>query len=1162
MIKTKYWKVIILMLVAIVVTPSILLMTGQSIYAQNQDARMLEWIKLDQSNGPSWQLSVNQNQTLVDNQVVRFSLPEEYEVLNQVDALVPGNGQHTLVITEDATLYQQQLAAYESYLQEKNIYAQERQQYQEIVDHYQQAVQVYNESLAIYEQELSAYQESILNQQIADAANDSVAEEEMTEEMVEEERPVTEAVSEPIYLEEPIAPVWDETIVDPSTITEPINPFDASKEGLWQIVLKRGATETYELLIPKEVLSTVLLLSTHPVKEINETYTMEASSTTTLDGLSMSYIANYLVESNVSETELSEEISSVEATEDETVELNEKEILNENLTSDDAEKEETTSNNGGKEFTAFPLKDQTYAIELFNTVKIEQNMSISFTAVVKNLDKLLTDGYSLEWKEELESSELGELTGELIVTHPNGKVDTFDILIEIIATDEDAVPVTSNRMMRMAARAPMNVNDLVKAINLDLKSSTVRNGNPNEVWMTSGDSVVLTGSYQVDNKVQAGDYFTVELGSVVRPGGLRIPETGPTLLAVNGNELATGVYDIATNTIRYTFTELVDRFDNISGNFNFRITQRREAHTFDKQPVQVAIKFAGESHEETMVFDYGRRPNSLTQLSTNSIDTKTGTYTSVAYINQMQRAFNTTSHVTISPDNFNISSIKFYRVPANYVLPDNFMPDYSKLIPITPPNPIRFNNGDLRYLMNPYSSLSMRSGERYVIAMTHSVKDSSANSRLTVTTYGGSTDSGKIYQDSATVSYTSNQSNSDGSGTVQLALRKLNEDGTLLLPAAEFTLYNQANGTVGKPIQAISTLGGEAVISNLEPGKTYYLFETKAPSGYQITSKGFKIQIIANSNKQTKELEFLLDEMIINPDGTYTQVSSSTYNWQPLSYMFDFVNIPYRTSLQFTKRQTNSNQPLEGAVFRLTKSEDPSFSQEVTSNSDGHVLFEGLTVGTYLLEEIQAPEGHSLLSQPMSFEVRAKDDNAGVVIGNEQESFIQTLNGQSVVYNTPRMGTITIIKMDGAKADSEANRLSEAVFQVTSDALTTQGNSVYNQTVTTNERGEISLKDLPLGRYQLKEIKAPLGYLLLDEIFEFELLSTGQSDEVELKLIKGNKNFISVEESTIKLKNYMPSEFPETGGIGTLMFSVVGLTLMIVASVLYWHAQRTYKGGD
>lgn len=129
MINTKYWKVIILMLVTIVVTPSILLMTGQTIYAQTQDAGMLEWMKLDQSNGPSWQLSVNQNQASVGQQVVRFSLPQEYEALNQIAALVPGNGQQDLVITDDAAHYQQQLATYETYLQEKGLYEQELQQY-------------------------------------------------------------------------------------------------------------------------------------------------------------------------------------------------------------------------------------------------------------------------------------------------------------------------------------------------------------------------------------------------------------------------------------------------------------------------------------------------------------------------------------------------------------------------------------------------------------------------------------------------------------------------------------------------------------------------------------------------------------------------------------------------------------------------------------------------------------------------------------------------------------------------------------------------------------------------------------------------------------------------------------------------------------------------
>lgn len=61
-------------------------------------------------------------------------------------------------------------------------------------------------------------------------------------------------------------------------------------------------------------------------------------------------------------------------------------------------------------------------------------------------------------------------------------------------------------------------------------------------------------------------------------------------------------------------------------------------------------------------------------------------------------------------------------------------------------------------------------------------------------------------------------------------------------------------------------------------------------------------------------------------------------------------------SLEITKVNT-SKQPLSGAKFTLTLDGDSAKTYNVTSDEDGHLKFENLSVGTYTLTETEAPSG-------------------------------------------------------------------------------------------------------------------------------------------------------------------------------------------------------------
>lgn len=129
------------------------------------------------------------------------------------------------------------------------------------------------------------------------------------------------------------------------------------------------------------------------------------------------------------------------------------------------------------------------------------------------------------------------------------------------------------------------------------------------------------------------------------------------------------------------------------------------------------------------------------------------------------------------------------------------------------------------------------------------------------------------------------------------------------------------------------------------------------------------------------------------------------------------------------------------------------------------------------------------------------------------------------------------------KVSSKGGNLEGAVFQV--EKVTEKGQSEPVQTpagiyqVTSGKDGRFKVTNVPYGRYLLRELKAPKGYLLLKEPVAFEVTATSGQESQALKVVN---------------KPVTPPkiEIPYTGNLVMIVVIVIGF----ISFMIGWRMTR------
>ncbi len=185
-------------------------------------------------------------------------------------------------------------------------------------------------------------------------------------------------------------------------------------------------------------------------------------------------------------------------------------------------------------------------------------------------------------------------------------------------------------------------------------------------------------------------------------------------------------------------------------------------------------------------------------------------------------------------------------------------------------------------------------------------------------------------------------------------------------------------------------------------------------------------------------------------------------------------------------------KPLEGAEFTITSKTTGQVVDVMVTNKDGYAKSIDLPYDTYIVSETKVPHNHY------------KADDFEVVIN--QNSSVPL---HYTVANKPLTAYLKVVKVD--EETGKVIPLSGVQFKIknldTGEYVKQKVTYPYPQTVEvfeTNDEGMfITPKVLIYGNYQLEEIKAPNGYVILKEPVKFTIDQNDTFiDDVDLGLIK------------------------------------------------------------
>lgn len=342
-----------------------------------------------------------------------------------------------------------------------------------------------------------------------------------------------------------------------------------------------------------------------------------------------------------------------------------------------------------------------------------------------------------------------------------------------------------------------------------------------------------------------------------------------------------------------------------------------------------------------------------------------------------------------------------------------------------------------------------------------------------------------------------------------------------LLPGAKLRLIRNNDQSV---VYEWESTGVPKIIKGLQPG-SYTLEELSAPDGYAVSGpvvfevtgaeekllvtlenqkiqvnfekkdslsqkpvSGAALQLIKHvgTGQEIIVKEWISDEAVF----TLTGIGAGKYmvreksvppGYAPMEDMeieilpdqplqtFTILNQPIQVEIE--KASGDTGKLLGGAVLQLVRNRDGAVIREWTSKEGAAEHFTGLEKGAYTVREVKAPSGYKKM-EPQEIQILEQKELQEFVVKNYKISHSGGGGGDTP---KPKGEYMELYKTDGVTGEKLAGA------RIT---VYRPDGSVYFDGVT-DKAGVVRFKLPESGNYTFKEVSAPEGYYLNQEIYQF-----------------------------------------------------------------------------
>ncbi|HCX0979294.1 TPA: MSCRAMM family adhesin SdrD, partial [Staphylococcus aureus] len=645
-----------------------------------------------------------------------------------------------------------------------------------------------------------------------------------------------------------------------------------------------------------------------------------------------------------------------------------------------------------------------------------------------------------------------------------------------IILPKSTAPKRLNTRMRIAAVQPSsteakNVNDLITS-NTTL---TVVDADKNNKIVPAQDYLALKSQIKVDDKVKSGDYFTIKYSDTVQVYGLNpedIKNIGDIKDPNNGETIATAKHDTANNLITYTFTDYVDRFNSVQMGINYSIYMDADTIPVSKNDVEFNVTIGNTTTKTTANIQYpdyvSRDNNSIGSAFTETVShagnaEDPGYYIQTVYVNPSEKTL-TNAKLKVEayhkdyPDNVgqinkNVTKIKIYQAPKDYVLNKGYDVNTNQLIDVTEQFKDKITYGTNDSVNVDFGSIN----NSYVVMVDTKFEFTTSESPTLVQMATLTSDGNRSVSTGNALGFTNNQSGGAGQEVYKIGnyvwedtnkngIQELGEVGVKGVTVVAYD--NKTNKEVGR---TITDEKGGYLIPNL-PNGDYRVEFSNLPKGYEVTP---------SKQGNNEELDSNGLSSVITVNGK-DNLSADLGIYKPKYNLGDYV-------WEDTNKNGIQDQDEKGisGVTVTLKDENGNVLKTVTTDADGKYKFTDLGNGNYKVE-FTTPEGYTPTTVTSGSDIE-KDSNGlttGVINGADN----MTLD--SGFYKTPKYNLGNYVWEDTNK-DGKQDSTEKGISGVTVTLKNENGEVL--QTTKTDKDGKYQFTGLENGTYKV-EFETPSGY--------------------------------------------------------------------------------------